>query len=333
MSYRLINRLAVTLLALLVCGVSLSSCLKGESYKVCILQWGEANAYDRSYSGLMDGLAGLGYREGQNIKIEHVVAKGDYELAKNTVSEWLKDDPSIIVTIGTKASLAAKEVLKPQEPGIPMVFTACAFPYLTGILDTYGPHKWITGVGAEIPVSNRVALLLQAFPRIKVVGIPYFNVNPQAVITAEETAKKLNRKGVNTILLLFNKDVEAEKFNREIEKLADRCDLIYMPTDPVLYRSRTLKTIISTAMKRGKPVAGVTLKSAQEGAVLAYYSDFYEGGREAASMVDMVLNGKPVESILPHPTESRHIAVNIESSNQLGITLPRSILAKAKKLL
>lgn len=322
--------LIVVVLAVVIWGVG---CSRNSLPSVRVLQWGVAEAYNDGYNGLTSGLAGKGYKFGLSLDIKRVVAKGDYSLAKKTVNRWKKEHPDLIVTIGTKATLAAKEVLHPESSSVPLVFLGCAFPYLTGIIGSYQPQKGITGIGAETPVRERVNLLLRVLPHIKRVVIPYFPDNPQAVITATEAKKILDKKGVRAITLVLSKKEGTSAAVRRIREAISQCDALYLPTDPILYVPSTLKRVIEVALEQGKPVTGMTLNSVKKGALLALYSDFYEQGVEAADMVDMILHGIPPVKIAPHPSQSHYVAININSARMLGISIPRNIMLEAKEII
>ena len=321
---------------LMVGGLLLPGCVSQRSYTICVLQWGEARAYCDTYQGLVDGLVGKGYEDGKNLKLEHVVAKGDYDVAKRTIEKWRAERPSIIVTLGTKATLAAKEVLDPPHSSIPLVFAACAFPNITGIISDYVAQRGITGVGAEVPTRERIGLLLQAFPNIRVVGIPYFPLNPQAIITAKRAQKLLEARGIRVNILVLSEEEDLHSLHslsEKIERLAKESELVYLPTDPVLYVPETLNRIIDVTMKERVPLMGSTLASAKMGTLLAVYSDFYENGRETSTLVDLILNGEPFSNVPPHPPQSWHVAVNLNTARQLDIILPRNVLLRAKDII
>ncbi len=308
-------------------------CSSDDSPSVRVLQWGVAEVYYDAYNGLTESLGSKGYKPGVNIDIKRVIAKGDYDLAKRVINRWKNESPDLIVTIGTKATLAAKEVLHPESSSIPLVFVGCAFPHLTGVIDSYHPQKGITGIGAETPVRERVNLLLRVLPHIKRVVIPYFPDNPQAGITATEARAILEEKGVRAITLALSKKEGPRAAVRKIGKISSQCDVIYLPTDPVLYVPSTLKGVIDEALSKGKPTTGVTINSVKSGALLALYSDYYEQGVEAADMVDMVLHGTPPRKIAPRPGQSHYLAINIGSARALGINIPRSIMLEAREII
>ena len=318
---------------LLMLGMVAGGCAKKNRYNICVLQWGEATVYYDTYKGLTDGLNSRGYEKGRNLNITHVVAKGDYHLAKNTIKKWARLKPDLVITLGTKATLAAKEELHAEGSHIPLVFTACAFPYLTGIISSYSSQKGITGIGAEIPAKERVELMVQALPHLKKVAIPYFPDNPQAVITATETKRLLEEKGITGVAFALSRKEGIDNAIAKIRKVVSECDLLYLPTDPVLYVPSTLKRVIHVATEQKKPAIGVTLDSVKNGAMLALHPDYYEQGVEAADIVNMVLNGVSPSKVVPHPTQSHYLAINLNTARKLGIAMPRNMLLTAKEII
>src|SRR5262245_36565660 len=73
---------------------------------------------------LLDGLRGLNYIEGRNLKLEALWADGDQAVLPRLAHELVQRKVDVICTAGTPATLAAKQA----TTTIPIVFGRAAFP-------------------------------------------------------------------------------------------------------------------------------------------------------------------------------------------------------------
>jgi len=76
------------------------------------------------------GLGELGYRDGQNVTIQHRTAEGRYERLPALVSELVAGKADVIVALASPASIAAKTV----SSTVPVVFAIAADPVALGLV-------------------------------------------------------------------------------------------------------------------------------------------------------------------------------------------------------
>src|SRR6516165_10851697 len=82
-----------------------------------------------NWAAFQEGLASLGYVEGQNLKIELREADGHYERLPDLAADLVKLQPAVLVGAQLPATLA----LKAATTTIPIVFTAAADPVKSGL--------------------------------------------------------------------------------------------------------------------------------------------------------------------------------------------------------
>ncbi len=329
---RVFSKLFIVSLPVLV--LLFQGCTKKESYKLAVLQWSDrVPAYCNAFDGFMDTLRVKGYVEGVNLKALRFSCNENRELAKKFAEKLVQWQPNIFLVLGTPAALEAKKVLQKERSKIPLIFTATTSPDRTGIIPSYlSPPKNMAGIGVEIPVVERVKVIIEAFPWAKKVGIVYFPDTRPAVITSQDFAKTLSSLGGEPELLSLN-SAELEESLRKIDELAKKVDLLYFAPDPVLYSSPFLNKALHVAMKNKVPVVGITRDIAEKGAVLSEYVSYYEAGEEAADMAYKVLSGLSPDKLRSRPSNSRHIRVNLTVARKLNITIPRPVLLRADDII
>ena len=326
------GRLFSLLLPLLLLTM-LQGCSKKEAYRLAVLQWSEkVPVYQNAFDGFMITMRAKGYMEGKNLEVRRFSCSQNREKARSLTEKLAQWQPNLFLALGTPAALAAKEVLQKGHPDIPLVFTATTAPDKTGIIPSYAPQKSIVGVGVEIPAEDRVRVIKETFYQAKRVGIIYFPDTRPAVLTSKDAAKAFKAVGIEPLTLSLNsKDKNGGL--KKIDALAKKVDLLYFSPDPILYASPFVEKALGEAMKNKVPVAGITKSIVAKGAVIAEYVDYYQAGEEAADMAFKILEGVSPQKLRSHPSQSRHIAVNLSSARRLDITIPRTILLRANEII
>ncbi len=177
-----LKSLLMCLTALLI-GLFVQVGMAGEAsrppWKIAIFRTAAPFAVEME-KGLKDGLAKLGYVEGQNLTyLPTVVVKSrieDFAETAGLVKLKIADSPDLFATIGTQASIPAWKAL--ESNSLPMVFSGVTFPVEAGLISAYNQPtgKNITGVGYSVSPKQRLELIRQMFPdtqRFKKIAFAY----------------------------------------------------------------------------------------------------------------------------------------------------------------
>jgi putative ABC transport system substrate-binding protein len=126
-----------------------------------------------------EGLASLGYVEGQNLKIELREAEGHYQWLPDLAADLVKLQPAVLVASQLPASLA----LKAATTTISIVFTASDDPVKNGLVASLrSPGGNATGINPMMiaPEGKRLSLLHELVPDASRIGVLFNPNSPDA---------------------------------------------------------------------------------------------------------------------------------------------------------
>src|SRR5262245_21772824 len=91
--------------------------------------------------------------------------------------------------------------------------------------------------------------------------------------------------------------------------------------------------IVEAAAKSRLPVMAQAKEFAEAGALMTYGVNLRDSFHRAASYVDRILKGtKPGDLPIEQPTKFE-LAVNLRAAKALGVVIPRSMLARADRVI
>jgi putative ABC transport system substrate-binding protein len=281
----------------------------------------QANRVEALRAGLRD----LGYVEGKNIGIEFRWGEGKYDRLPELAAELVRLKVDVIVTSGSKATVAAKRA----TTTIPIVLGSVGDAVATGLVTSLArPGGNITGwtfLGPEL-TAKRLELLKEAIPRISQVA---FLENP-ADPTASRPAMEITAKALKLSVQPFEARAPGE-FDSVFAAMArGRVDAVVVQGDTMF--TVNAKTIADLAVKHRLPSAGLD-GFAEAGGLIAYGANPLEGHRRAAVFVDKILKGANPGD-LPIERATRFVLViNLKTAKALGLTIPPSLLARADEVI
>jgi putative tryptophan/tyrosine transport system substrate-binding protein len=180
----------IVALVLGLCGWSLSASAEQPTKvpRVGILS-DEIRSSVEWYEPFAQGLSDLGYVEGRNIVFDRRYAEGKIEVLPTLATELIRNQPDVILAIGTPATRAAKSATET----IPIVFTRIADPVGFGLVSSLArPEANLTGV-SDLMVetgAKRLELLNTAVPEAKHVGVLWDSAYPAAELREIERAAR-----------------------------------------------------------------------------------------------------------------------------------------------
>jgi putative ABC transport system substrate-binding protein len=303
----------------------------GRVRRVGVLLAGEENdpAWKPRVYAFTQALAGLGWTDGRNVRIEVRWAGGEnINRIPASAQDLVGLQPDIILASATPATAAVQR----ETRTIPIVFANAADPVASGLVARLDrPSGNVTGFATfEAPLGGKwLELLSEIAPGLKRVGI-MFNPDTAPVssfVPSFETAAQSLK------LLPINAPVHSDaEIDTAIIALGREPGggLVAMP-GAFMVAHRAL--IIFAAARNNVPAVYTNSGFAREGGLLSYGVDQVDLYRRAATYVDRILRGaKPGDLPVQLPTKFEMV-VNRKTATALGLTVPPSILLRADEVI
>ncbi|MBR3693268.1 MAG: ABC transporter substrate-binding protein [Erysipelotrichales bacterium] len=290
-----------------------------------VIQLAEHPALDSSYEGFMAALQDAGYVEGENLKVDYQNAQGDPSNCDTIANKFVNNKVDLILAIATNAAQSAANATK----DIPIVLTAVTDPEYSGLVDSNElPGGNVTGTSDLTPVEAQIDLLTQILPEAKTVAVMFNGAEDNSIFQANLAKTAIENKG------MIYKEVsvsELSQIQSVVESLVGKVDAIYMPTDNLLAEGMATVTMITNENKI--PTIVGEEANCENGGMATYGLSYYNLGYKAGEQAVAILKGEATPAEMPIgylPAEDCVLAINMDTVNALGITIPDEILAEAK---
>jgi len=281
------------------------------------------------FAAFKEGLAALGWKEGQQYVIEARWADGRRERLPALAAEIATKRPALIVGAPSPAVAAVAKA----APATPVVQANGGDPVATGLAASLArPGGMITGLSNSIGETQQkfVELLVAAAPKVRRIGI---------LIDSTTSSRPRSHELAQLSATQFSVEVRVEEAARpeDIEPAMARlakqgAQALITYTSPLFTAEG--KRIVRLALAQRWPVVGPPgIVQVDAGALLSYGVDSRANFRRAAYYVDRILKGaKPGELPFEQPT-TFELAVNLKTAKALGITIPQAILVRADRVI
>ena len=296
-------------------------------WRIGMLETVSAAMNAASLDALRQELKELGYVEGRNLAIEYLSADGLSERFTALASELVALKVNLIVTRGTPATIAAKNVTHT----IPIVMAAVGDPVDAGLVRSLAhPDGNVTGLSSVTTEldAKRLALLREVVPSLSRVGLLLdmnSSSNQLQLKVIEAAARSL---GVQRQLLNLRKPEDlAPAFDAAVQKHADG---LVVWQDVLLQQNRTL--IAELAAKHRLPAIYRSMEFVEAGGLMAYGPNYPDLYRRAAGYVDKILKGaKPADLPIEQPTKFELI-ISLKVATALQLKISQALLLRADRL-
>jgi putative ABC transport system substrate-binding protein len=274
------------------------------------------------------GLRELGHVEGQDIVIEYRHAEGKFDRLPGFAAELVGLKVDVVVGITTNAVQAAKYATRT----IPIVFAGVSDPIAAGLVESLArPGGNLTGFTNIAPVlsGKRLELLKETVPKLSRVAVLWDPQSPGSVPQWKETELAATELGLRLYSMEASSVDEYEGAFKEAVKA--RSGALAVTLNPVSNSNQ--KPIADLATKNRLPTMCARGDYVDNGCMMSYGPSYVAEGRDAARYVDKILKGaKPVDLPVEQPMKFE-LVINLLTANQIGLTIPPSVLYRADKVI
>jgi len=275
----------------------------------------------------------LGYIEGENIIYDIQSTNFEPEKEKQILKKFVEDKVDLIFSFPTEVSMAAKAAT--QGTDIPVVF-AIANIEGTGLVDSVRqPGGHITGVrypGPDLAIK-RFEVMHEIVPDAKIMWVPYQRGYPIVENQMEVLHPAATAAGVT--IIEFPAD-DAAELQAEFDRLAESGDIGF---DAILFIPEPLSTMFDAFEVMGRfayeniiPIGGLMMQVGGYGSIFGINVDIPKTAEQATILADKILKGTPAGTI-PVVSSESYLEINYKVAQELGITLPEGLLARADKII
>ncbi|MFB6348192.1 ABC transporter substrate-binding protein [Moraxella sp. ZJ142] len=274
--------------------------------------------------GVVDGLASLGYKQGENLTVNFQSAQGSMATAAQIAKQFTADNPDAIVAITTPTaqSLAAAT----ETISIPLIYTAVSDPVAAKLIDqnNKGTQSNITGLSSQLPLEPQIELFTKIKPDAKRIGFVYSPGEANSVAIKNQLTELLPKYGMTLVDVPANRSSDVADATRS---LAGKADLLYTSLDNGV--ASAMEAMVQAANELKIPVITSDEFSVRRGATAALGVNDYDFGLATAKLVAQALDGTPPSQITPEVMNTLTLFVSPKHAAEQGVTVDLATLGTA----
>jgi putative ABC transport system substrate-binding protein len=340
MRLRTIGLISTLVLGLLAGPLPTEAQKAGKVYRIGYL----SAAAGRGLRFLEEGLAELGYTEGQNITIVYRSAARRPELLLKLAAELVNLKVDVIVSENSTAARAAQKA----TATIPIVVVAGEDLVKTGLVASLArPGGNITGITMSDPelAGKRLELLKEAFPSVSRVGVLWNSDSATGMPIFRKIEAAAQTLGV-----------ELHSMEMRVTKLSPGCSGVWVGSscpdfdkafqDAIERRVDALMVVASTfdfpplqahilelVTKTDLPAIYNRSILVWRGGLMSYGPSRNDLLRRAATYVDKILKGAKVANLPVEQPTKFELIINLQRAKLIGVTIPPEMLFRADKVI
>lgn len=272
--------------------------------------------------GVIDGLASVGYIEGQNLTINFQSAQGNMATAGQIAGQFAAENPDVIVAITTPTA----QTLAATTQTIPLVYTAVSDPVAAKLItqDNTPTQANITGLSSQLPLEPQIELFQKIKPDAKRIGFVYSPSEANSVAIKDQLTVLLPKYGMTLVDVPANRSADVADATKA---LAGRADLIYTSLDNGV--ASAMEAMVGAANELQLPIITSDEFSVRRGATAGLGVNDYDFGLKTAKMVEAILNGESPNQVPPEVMNTLTLYVSPEHAATQGVAISDELLSEA----
>jgi len=289
---------------------------------VGVLDSGLADA--RMMAPFRQGLADVGYVEGQNVTIEYRWAEGRYDRLSELAAGLVRRQVSVIaVPSSTPASLAAKAA----TTSIPIIFGVGDDPVKLGLVASLSrPGGNATGINFFLGelAAKRLGLLHELVPAATRVAVL---VNPTDATRSESNVRDLEvaARTIGLHIRVLNASTNGEIDAAFATIVRERADALFVVADS-FFASRRMQLAILSA-RHAVPTTYGQREYPEAGGLMSYGTSLADSRRQVGVYTGRILKGEKPFDLPVMQLVKFEFVINLQTARTLGVEVPPGLLA------
>lgn len=277
-------------------------------------------------TGFKEGLAELGYVEGENVAFVYNGAPGDISQLAALAEELVTAEVDLIFAIGTPASQAAMQATAASHT--PIVFAAVFDPIAAGLVRSLSaPGGNLTGIHWGLAEPRRLQLLLEIAPDAKRIYFPY---NPDDPAPTLALARVREAAQDHDVVIVTQEARTPEEIDAAVTHIPEDIDAIFLPPDNLF--STRVEILANTAIARRLPLSVPSPIMTEAGGLISFGISLSQSGKNAARLADQIMLGVD-PSELPVEIDDFFLTINLKTAAAININIPNALLLQADTLI
>ena len=300
---------------------------------VAVLKQVSTAVLDDAVTGMLEGLAEKGWRDGDTVTIRQFNAEGDMAQANAIAREITGGGFDMVLTSSTPSLQA---VATANERGQVMhVFAAVADPFSAGVglarADPLIHPRHLLGYGSLAPVHATFGILQRINPRVEKVGVAHNPSESNSRRFMELARVSCRQRGIDLL------EAAVENSSGVVEAvqstIARGAEAIFIPGDTTV--ASVCDSVVHVAAQAGVPVFTVVPGKPDRGTLFDVGFDFREVGLLAGRLAGDLLDGRDPATV-PIGETAREIpprlTINLVAPgvDRRAWRIPDDLLAQAK---
>ena len=282
-----------------------------------------------AFDAFREEMIRLGHVEGRTYVLEFRSAHGDPDRLQSTAMELVRLPVDVILTDSGTASIAASQA----TAIIPVVMGVVSDPIGIGLVASLArPGGNVTGFSILSPElgTKRLALLKEAFPAAKLVGVL---LNPASPVTgAQQLAPIKDAAPALGTELVVAEAQSHHAISAAINGLVvSGISALIVVGDAVFHNER--KLIVDLAAAKRLPGIYPEREYAEAGGLIAYGPNVPDNFRRAAGYVTRILKGEKAGNLPVEQPVKFELVINLTTAKALGVDIPPTLLARADEVI
>lgn len=300
---KVISLILAAVMALSLCTTAFA---QKESYKIAIVQQLDHPSLDEIRTAAQARLADIAKETGVEIEVKEFNGQNDTSILNQIGAQVAQDGYDAVLPIATLAAICMTTAT--EETDIPVVYAAISDPASAGLTDLDN----VTGTSDALNTAFILDMIFAVQPDVKTVGLLYSRSETNSELPIAQAKEYLEEKGVKYIEKTGN---TTDEILSAASELAQRCDVVFTPTDNVVMAAESAVAEILTQ-------AGVAHYTGADsfvasGAFATCGVNYTELGEKTAEMAFQILQTGEIPPY--HVMEGGIITVNTEVAAQLSI--------------
>jgi len=289
---------------------------------------GSLEADTSRMNAVRQGLAEIGYVEGQNAAIEYRGAQYQHDRLSELAADLVNRRVAAIIVVSASGALAAKAATNT----IPIVFSIGADPVQLSLVTSLNrPSGNVTGIYVlNVAVTGkRLELLRESVPTARVIG---YLANPKSAATAPET-KELHEaaRALGVELRVLNAANESE-IDTAFATLAKERSVPLVVSSDNLFTDRPVRLAVLAA-RHAIPAICPYREFAAAGGLMSYGTDLADAYRVVGAYAGRILKGAKPTDLPVHQAVKVQLVINLKTAKALGLGVPATVLARADEVI